>query len=214
MGIDFPCASVDPYIRDIMNLLKMTFALSLSITSIWMIKLFDGEILVVWGLVVAAILFNIYALMIGVVIDSAETMTRLIQAATDWGHMFGKLDDAAREAVAGKFKPVVRYVWSRGRIEEQFEDTGVEIGVFRKFLQESNKDTTASRRDWVTHDRTPAAYEAIYLWLVDHGHVIDDSSSGNQSYRWTTEWEFDRLMGRYWMAGRKVANMNIEVEQT
>jgi hypothetical protein len=179
-----------------------------------MISLFGDNDAVFVGLVSSAILFIVYALVVGVLIDAAEARIRYIQAASDWGRMFGKLDDAAREAVAIKFKPIVRYVWTRDKLEEQFENTGVEIEVFRQFLQESTKKTTASRRDWVTKDRTPKAYDLIYRWLVDNDYVIPDSDSGNQSYLWKTEWSREQLMGRYWMAGRKIADMSYKETET
>jgi hypothetical protein len=199
----------------IMSLLKMTFALTLAVFTTWLLSVFKDNSTMTWGLVMTAIILIIYSLVVGVFLDAAEAMTRLIEAATDWGRMYGKLDDDARDAIGGKFKPLVFVKWTRGRIEYQFEDTGVTIDVFRQFLQDSSKATTASRRDWVTRERKPKDYEAIYLWLVDHGHVIEGSDSGNQSYKWKTEWELDRLMGRYWMAGRKIADMSYkETEAT
>lgn len=152
-----------------------------------------------------AFLFGVVFLVIVALLIS-DGINERVRVMSYWMDSFARLpDDEARAAVAWEF-PTMRYHMKRGTVRAMFEDTNVPMEMFRIFLQTSNAKYISPQRDWFTKEMPEWAWIEIYSWLVEHDKVIPDSAAGNTSHLWVGS-SFQQLAA-YWMAGRRVVNMN------
>lgn len=151
----------------------------------------------------------IFALITSVVLSLVimDALNERVRVMTDFIDSFGKLDDEARAAVAFEF-PSMRYVMKGGRVREMFENTQATVEQFREFLASSNERQVSPRRDWCTREKPEWAWSEIMDHLMSKGYVLEDSYAGNHSWLWRGN-AYRHLMA-YWLAGRKVVDMNAE----
>jgi hypothetical protein len=134
-----------------------------------------------------------------------QTLGEHLERQTRFAEVFNMLDEEARRALAFQF-PSMRYHMKRGIVRPYFENTEVPIEMFRHLLQTSNDKYVSPRRDWYTAERPEWAWLEIMTWLEENDKIVPDSAAGSHSWLWKGT-AYQQLMA-YWMAGRKIANMN------
>jgi hypothetical protein len=134
-----------------------------------------------------------------------QTLGEHLERQTRFAEVFNMLDEEARRALAFQF-PSMRYHMKRGIVRPYFENTEVPIEMFRHFLQTSNDKYVSPRRDWYTAERPEWAWLEIMTWLEENDKIIPESAAGSHSWLWKGT-AYQQLMA-YWMAGRKVVDMN------
>ena len=151
----------------------------------------------IFGIITCSVL---YMLIVRELDNYNSTIARLAEA-------YGLLDDEGRAALSFQF-PTLRYRMKRGELRATFEDTNVPIEMFRLFLSDSNQVQIAPERDWATAERPRWAWTEIKLWLEDNSYIISDSAAGSHSWLWRGN-SYQHMIA-YWMAGRRLENLNAE----
>lgn len=192
------------------NTPKMFFVALFSFVCIGFIALigYTRNEMLIFAWKTGAVIFAILAAILMIIVF-LEAIDHRVQVMTDFIHEFAKLDDEGRAAVAFEF-PSMRYHMKKGVVREYFEDTNVPLEMFRLFLQTSNEKYISPERDWNSKEKPRWAWLEIKDNLVGQGYVIEDSYAGNHSWLWRGN-AYRHLMA-YWLAGRKLENLNTETE--
>lgn len=136
-----------------------------------------------------------------------ETLNERVRVMSEFASTIYKLDDEARAMMAFEF-PHLRYRMKGGEVREYFEDTNATIELFREFMKDSNSKYISPERNWGSTEKPRWAWVEIKNWLQENGHIIPDSAAGSHSWLWNGN-AYQHLYA-YWMAGRKIKNMNPE----